>query len=181
MSNEPQDTTRRGVLLGAGIIGLGGALAGCSTKAVPYGANENGQLPGAQDPAAAMAGTTTAGTNMGGSNAMNATSGPSTGGANTATGGKVLTAVKEVPVGGGKIFTAEQVVVTRPTANKVHVFSAVCTHVGCILNQVSNGAIDCPCHGSQFRITDGSLITGPANGPLPKKKFKIVNGKVVLL
>src|SRR5437870_8751975 len=37
--------TRRGVLLGAslaGLGGLGGALAGCSTAAVPYGANEAG-------------------------------------------------------------------------------------------------------------------------------------------
>src|SRR6202044_2058182 len=34
--------TRRGVLLGASLAGLGGALAGCSTAAVPYDANEAG-------------------------------------------------------------------------------------------------------------------------------------------
>jgi hypothetical protein len=34
--------TRRGVLLGVGLAGLGGALAGCSTAAVPYDANEAG-------------------------------------------------------------------------------------------------------------------------------------------
>ena len=34
--------TRRGVLVGASLAGLGGALAGCSTAAVPYGANEAG-------------------------------------------------------------------------------------------------------------------------------------------
>ena len=45
MTAEPQNkqcATRRGVLLGAGLAGLGGALAGCSTAAVPYGANEAG-------------------------------------------------------------------------------------------------------------------------------------------
>ena len=34
--------TRRGVLLGVSLAGLGGALAGCSTAAVPYDANEAG-------------------------------------------------------------------------------------------------------------------------------------------
>src|ERR1700748_597331 len=37
--------TRRGVLLGVGLAGLGGALAGCSTVAVPYDANEAGVRP----------------------------------------------------------------------------------------------------------------------------------------
>src|ERR1700761_2592831 len=34
--------TRRGVLLSVGLAGLGGTLAGCSTAAVPYDANEAG-------------------------------------------------------------------------------------------------------------------------------------------
>src|SRR5208337_3321337 len=40
--------TRRGALLGVGLAGLGGALAGCSTAAVPYDANEAGVAPGGQ-------------------------------------------------------------------------------------------------------------------------------------
>src|SRR5215475_3494687 len=39
--------SRRGVLLGAGLAGACGALAGCSTAAVPYNANLAGQAPGA--------------------------------------------------------------------------------------------------------------------------------------
>src|ERR1700683_4271009 len=38
--------TRRGVMIGAvGLAGLGGVLAGCSTAAVPYGADEAGVVP----------------------------------------------------------------------------------------------------------------------------------------
>ena len=37
--------TRRGVLLGVGLTGLGGVLAGCSTAAVAYDANEAGVPP----------------------------------------------------------------------------------------------------------------------------------------
>ncbi len=32
------------MLLGAGLVGLGGALAGCSTAAVPYDADEAGAV-----------------------------------------------------------------------------------------------------------------------------------------
>ena len=51
--------TRRGVLLGVGLVGLGGVLAGCSTAAVPYDANEagvppNGPAPGAMPGSGAM-------------------------------------------------------------------------------------------------------------------------------
>ena len=45
--------TRRGVLLGVSLAGLGGALAGCSTAAVPYDANEAGMVPDDAAPAAA--------------------------------------------------------------------------------------------------------------------------------
>ena len=196
MTEEPRSSTRRDVLLGVGLAGLGGALAGCSTAAVPYGANEAGVAPGQQaSSSASMMGTTavggsvsSSGSGMGsGSGAGNGSgmgNDPGMGGTGQAgamTTGTVLASAKEIPVGSGKIFPAHQVVVTQPTKGKFHAFSAVCTHVGCILNKISNGTIDCPCHGSEFRITDGSLVTGPANGPLPKKNIKIVKGKVVLL
>ena len=184
MTTEPQDeprTSRRGVLLGVGLAGLGGTLAGCSTAAVPYGANEAGVVPGDQSsPAASMMGTASPGT--GSDSGMQAGMGNgSQSGSGSMTTGTVLATTKEIPLGGGKIFTDQKVVVTQPKKGKYLAFSAVCTHVVCILNKIANGSIDCPCHGSEFRITDGSLVTGPANGPLPKKKIKIVKGKVVLL
>ena len=78
------------------------------------------------------------------------------------------------PVGGGAIYTAAKVVVTQPASGQYKAFSAVCTHVGCIVNKVTNGTIDCPCHGSEFKITNGAVVTGPAPSPLPAKQIKIV-------
>ena len=181
MSRQPRDEpspTRRGVLLGAGLAGLGGlggALAGCSTAAVPYDANEAGVADGAEQPTGRPAPAQS--TTVMPSAAPAAGRKPRTARIN----GTVLAAAAEIPVGGGKIFAAERVVVTQPTRGTYRGFSAVCTHVGCILSTVSDGTIDCPCHGSEFKITNGAVVTGPAPAPLPKKPIKIVDGKVVLL
>jgi nitrite reductase/ring-hydroxylating ferredoxin subunit len=71
----------------------------------------------------------------------------------------------DIPVGGGKIFDAEKVVITQPTAGAFKAFSAICTHQGCPVGQVTT-TINCPCHGSKFSISDGSVVHGPATAPL---------------
>jgi Rieske Fe-S protein len=182
--------TRRGVLLGAGLAGLGGALAGCSTTAVPYGANEAGAVPGGQAQGAAMA-TSGAMSSPGGgmqaspapSHSKQASSGQNGSAAKKGASvtGTVLGAAAEIPVGGGRIYSAAKVVVTQPARGQYKAFSAVCTHVGCIMSEVANGTIDCPCHGGQFKITNGAVVAGPPPSPLPARRVKIVNGEVILL
>lgn len=73
----------------------------------------------------------------------------------------------DVPEGGGKV--GSDFVITQPTAGSFKAFSNVCTHLGCALTSVANGTMNCPCHGSQFSITDGSVKAGPAPKPLPSK------------
>jgi Rieske Fe-S protein len=143
--------SRRAVLLGAGLAGVG-VLAGCSTAPVPYDANEQGQAPGEEDTPAV------AGNSM----------------------GTLLALVTDIPVGGGTIFTTEKVVVTQPVKGEFKAFSAVCTHVGCLCNRVADGTIDCPCHGSEFKITDGAVVTGPAPSPLPTRQITVSEGKILL-
>jgi Rieske Fe-S protein len=165
------------VLLGAGLAGLGGlggALAGCSTAAVPYAADEAGAIP--QDgpaPSAMGMGPSVGASARGGST-------PDRSRGRAAPRGIVLGAGGEIPVGGGIIFSAARVVVTQPARGQYRAFSAVCTHVGCVLNQVTGGTINCPCHGSKFTITNGAVVTGPAPTPLPKKQVKIVDGMIVV-
>jgi Rieske Fe-S protein len=81
----------------------------------------------------------------------------------------------DVPVGGGTVFQDQQVVVTQPKAGEFKAFSAFCTHAQCWVTTVSDGAINCPCHGSRFSITDGSVVNGPALQPLATKAVT-VNG-----
>jgi nitrite reductase/ring-hydroxylating ferredoxin subunit len=78
-----------------------------------------------------------------------------------------------IPVGGGKVFPDQQVVVTQPTAGSFKAFSAVCTHAGCVVAEVSQGAIHCPCHGSAFDAATGAVRQGPATQPLPEKTVTV--------
>ena len=92
--------------------------------------------------------------------------------------GQKLGPTSDVPVGSGRIFGDQQVVVTQPAQGSFEGFSAVCTHAGCLVSTVSNGTINCGCHGSQFSIQDGSVVTGPASSPLPKVKVTVKGGEI---
>ncbi|WP_174291170.1 FAD-dependent oxidoreductase [Sphingomonas bacterium] len=62
----------------------------------------------------------------------------------------------------------KKVAAFRDGDGRLHLRSATCTHLGCIVHW--NGlerAWDCPCHGSQF-APDGTVLSGPATAPLPE-------------
>lgn len=78
-----------------------------------------------------------------------------------------------IPVGGGKVFADQKVVITQPSAGEFKAFTSVCTHQGCPVTDVSNGTINCSCHGSQFDIATGEVKQGPATKALPAKKVSV--------
>jgi Rieske Fe-S protein len=88
----------------------------------------------------------------------------------------LLARLAAIPVGGGLITSG--VVVTRPSGHAVHAFSSRCTHLGCTVNQVANGRIFCPCHGSVFDASTGAVLQGPATAPLPRVRITVENGGV---
>ena len=163
MTHEPQTdslATRRGVLAGVGLVGLAGAITACGAGA------------SSSAPAAGNAGITPA--------APGSAAPAGSGAGSSAPAANALAATSQIQVGSGMIFSGPQVVVTQPSAGEFKAFSAVCTHMGCIVNQISKGTIDCPCHGSQYSITTGDVVAGPAPKPLPAKQIKVSGGSIFL-
>jgi nitrite reductase/ring-hydroxylating ferredoxin subunit len=150
------NTTRRTLLTGAGAVGLTAALTGCAA----YGDTGNDTAaPAPADTGAAATGGGATGATGGG-------------------GGGGFAKTSDIPVGGGKIFEDQKIVVTQPTAGQFKCFTAVCTHAGCVVGDVSGGTINCPCHGSKFKVADGSVANGPASKALKAVAIK-VNGDAI--
>ena len=90
-----------------------------------------------------------------------------------------LASTSQVPVGGGIVLGGKDVVLTQPKKGEFKAFSAICTHAGCQVGGVQQGVIVCPCHGSLFSITDGSVQGGPAPTPLPAVNISVQDGEIV--
>jgi glycine/D-amino acid oxidase-like deaminating enzyme/nitrite reductase/ring-hydroxylating ferredoxin subunit len=66
---------------------------------------------------------------------------------------------------------AKQVAAYRDDDGELHVLSARCTHLGCIVGwNPADRAWECPCHGSRF-AADGTLVQGPATADLPPESL----------
>ncbi|MEU9099018.1 Rieske (2Fe-2S) protein [Streptomyces sp. NPDC048361] len=151
--------SRRTVLVAAGAA----ALAGCSNS----GDSGGSSTPAPNTP-------NTPGTPSGASSATPGQSSP------PARSGQVLGQTSDIPVGGGKVFAEQKVVVTQPQAGTFKGFSAICTHQGCTVSSVSDGTINCPCHGSKYRIADASVARGPAPRPLPARQITVDKDSILL-
>ena len=152
-SPDVPTSSRRALLAGAGAACVA-TLCGCTA----YNANKGG-LAGAQP-----APSTTP------------SSGGGTGNANAPA---VLASTSDIPVGGGKILTDKKIVITQPHAGTFDAFTAVCTHQGCIVNSISGGTINCPCHGSKFSVANGSVVNGPATAPLAPVSIKVQGTSII--
>ncbi|MFE6922188.1 Rieske (2Fe-2S) protein [Nocardia sp. NPDC057663] len=78
-----------------------------------------------------------------------------------------------IDIGGAAVFPEHRIVVTQPSDGVYRVFSAVCTHQGCAVTDLDDDVVKCPCHGSKFRLADGSVVKGPARRPLPERTVTV--------
>ncbi|MGD0242597.1 MAG: Rieske (2Fe-2S) protein [Streptosporangiaceae bacterium] len=153
IQSQEAGSSRRTVLACAGAA-CAAALTGCATYNSNSGINTSQGTPSSSPPTASGTGAA-------------AGSGGSGGGA------AVLAKTSDVPVGGGTILTDKKIVITQPQSGTFHAFTAICTHAGCTVGSVSNGTINCPCHGSRFNINNGAVVNGPAAAPLAAINIKV--------
>ncbi|GAA4691067.1 Rieske (2Fe-2S) protein [Nocardioides nanhaiensis] len=162
---ETPSLSRRGALGGLTAAGLGlPVLAACSGGG---GSDDVAADPATGSPTPSSSPTASASAEPAPTEG-NATAAPADG----------LVPLADVEVGGGVILPDEAVVVTQPVAGEVRAFSTTCTHQGCPVTEVTDGAIVCPCHRSLFSIDTGEPVSGPATSPLDPVAVTLRGGTV---
>lgn len=82
--------------------------------------------------------------------------------------------IEKIPKGEGAVISSgfDRYAVYRDDDNQLHAHSAICPHLGCVVNW--NGdekSWDCPCHGSRF-CKEGKVVNGPAIDDLKPVNLK---------
>ncbi|MFF1375266.1 Rieske 2Fe-2S domain-containing protein [Streptomyces sp. NPDC058308] len=86
----------------------------------------------------------------------------------------------DVKVGASKLYTDQNVVVSRISENEYKAYSTICTHARCPINHLEGHKLVCQCHGSQFDATNGKVLHEPAVEPLAEVPVKVADGKIVV-
>ena len=99
------------------------------------------------------------------------------GGAGTPSGTKIGPA-SSVVVGGAATFTGpngDPGVVLQPKEGEFVAYDAICPHAGCtVAYSKAADLLVCPCHASEFKISNGDVIAGPS--PTGLTKWKVAKG-----
>jgi len=88
----------------------------------------------------------------------------------------------DVPEGGAKYFeyNGSSAVLIRKKGGDLIALSAVCTHLGCIVQwQKENEKFLCPCHAGLY-TADGTVVSGPPPKPLARLPFTVANGIITV-
>ncbi|MEU6911812.1 Rieske 2Fe-2S domain-containing protein [Streptomyces olindensis] len=72
------------------------------------------------------------------------------------------------------------VLVVRESGGEIHALAERCSHLAGPLAEgtVADGCVQCPWHGSVFRLSDGWNVRGPATAPQPSFDTRITGGEV---
>ena len=81
-----------------------------------------------------------------------------------------------LPFNPNQEFTFHKDVIIINQENKLSVYTAKCTHLGCTIGHAENGELVCPCHGSKFDM-EGNPLKGPAVRPLQKLAYQLDQNK----
>jgi 3-phenylpropionate/trans-cinnamate dioxygenase ferredoxin component len=61
-----------------------------------------------------------------------------------------------------------------------YAFDDTCTHMGCSLagGDLEETTVICPCHGSEFDVTSGAVLQGPAREPVETYETRVEGGSL---
>jgi len=99
-------------------------------------------------------------------------------------GGKISAGTTaEIPPGKGKVVPmGSKPVIVINGEQGVTAFSAICTHLGCIVAfDETNANIVCPCHDGRFNPATGAVVSGPPPAPLQAVTVSVENDEIFLV
>lgn len=82
----------------------------------------------------------------------------------------------DVADGQMRVFDVAGTKVNVATANgQLYAFDDTCTHTGCSLanGELGGTTVTCACHGSQFDVTTGAVLRGPAQRPVRSRAVQV--------
>jgi thiosulfate dehydrogenase [quinone] large subunit len=165
---RPDEVDRRAVVLG-GIAAAAAATVGAVAAGAAAGA---GRLLGGTPPSSKQGSLPTGST------------GPPSATGGSGGKGTLIGPAADVPVGQSATFTVpgtggEPGLVVQSSAGQFVAYNAICPHAGCtVAYQPANGLIACPCHGSEFEVSNGDVIVGPATVGLTALTIKDEGGQL---
>ena len=83
---------------------------------------------------------------------------------------------KDIVNDGMRVFELAGTKVNVANASSdLYAFDDTCTHRGCSLakGKLDGTTVTCPCHGSQFDITSGAVLRGPAQQPVRSRRVQV--------
>jgi Rieske Fe-S protein len=78
------------------------------------------------------------------------------------------------------VYSDQGIVVTQVAAGQFAAFTAECPHQGCLVSEVRDNQIVCPCHMSLFSAETGAVEQGPATRGLAAIPVSDVDGTLVV-
>ncbi|MGE5141053.1 MAG: ubiquinol-cytochrome c reductase iron-sulfur subunit [Rudaea sp.] len=91
--------------------------------------------------------------------------------------------IEDFPVGSGTVVSVNDkpVIIVNTKAGGLKAFSAICTHLGCIVAwEARKNVVQCPCHEGVFNATTGAVVSGPPPKPLAAYELVVKDGKVLI-
>jgi nitrite reductase/ring-hydroxylating ferredoxin subunit len=79
-----------------------------------------------------------------------------------------------------RVSAGEAAVLLVRDQGRLYALANTCSHAGGPLDEgeLVDGCVVCPWHASTFRLTDGSIVRGPASTPQPAYQSRVRDGKI---
>ena len=88
----------------------------------------------------------------------------------------------DAEVGEMRVFDVDGTNVNVANAGgSLYAFDDTCTHMACSLarGRLEGTTVTCACHGSQFDVTSGAVLRGPAQRPVRSRQVQVVGGELL--